>query len=440
MNRKSGPLHKKNSSNPPRGRKPILTVANRKKIVASSGPIKQTLTKIIGSGLSSAARAVIGSVFGSGDYTVKSNSLTGSGGPPQFSSNGNHRSVVVSHREFVQDITGTTAFTATSFPITPTNNSLFPWLSQIAANFEEYRIHGMLFEFKTTSGMSVSSTNTALGTVIMASQYNPNDPVFQNKIEMENYEFATTGGPFQDFLHPLECKPALTVAPQLYVSQPASSGAVIDLRLTNFGTFNIATTGMQASNVVGELWVSYMVELLKPRISSVLVSNGSIFGTFNSNVSNTNVFGTAASVITSLVESGSVPGERNLWSPSDGQLNNTSTTSVVGTPAFYPQGITFNALSTFTLPSGINFLGRKVEFTLYLFGTGITALSIIAGGNGTAIGNFGTTSIVSTDQTLRVLHQTSQIIGLTTGLPPIFTVTVTSVTVTACLLGIAIVG
>lgn len=278
----------------------VRTVAP--KPVISTG---ESVGRSIGGFLGKAASSVLGSIFGMGDYKVNYNTLSGIGGPPQFSNNGTNRSTVVTHREYVQDVTGTTSFSINSFPITPSNSTLFPWLSSVADNYEEYRIHGMIFEFKTTSGMSVSSTNTALGTVIMSTQYNPNDPQFNNKITMENYEFATSGGPFENFLHPVECKPALTVAPQLYVAQSTSSGAVVDLRLTNFGTFSIATVGMQASNVVGELWVSYQVELLKPRISSfpTLVGLGQIHyagsGSFTQN-SSSGSLGSAAGTVTQV--------------------------------------------------------------------------------------------------------------------------------------------
>jgi len=261
---------------PPKKSKVVRTVKQIIKITKpksqstkSNAPI--SLSRIgssVGSYLGSAADRVLGTVFGNGSYKVNYNSITRAGGPPQFVNLSKSRSTVVTHREFVQDITGSTGFFSTVFAISPTNATLFPWLALIGQNYEEYRIHGMLFEFKSTSGNSVSSTNTALGTVIMATQYNPNDLPFTSKITMENYEMATSDGPMRSFLHPLECKPALTVAPQLYVSQANAAGTTVDLRLTNFGNFTIATVGMQAANVVGELWVTYQVELIKPRLGS----------------------------------------------------------------------------------------------------------------------------------------------------------------------------
>lgn len=49
----------------------------------------------------------------------------------------------VRHREFIQDITATQAFGGIALPINPGLPSVFPWLSQIAQNFEEWVPKGM---------------------------------------------------------------------------------------------------------------------------------------------------------------------------------------------------------------------------------------------------------------------------------------------------------
>jgi len=369
--------------------------------VAKSGPKSQkvdsAIRTVLGKGLSMAAKAVVGSIFGAGDYTVKYNSMTGAGGPPQFSSNGNSRSTVVCHREFVSDITGTTAFNQTQFTITPSNSALFPWLCSLAQNYEEYRIHGMIFEFHTTSGMSVSSTNTALGTVIMATQYNPNDLPFGNKRDMENYEFATSGGPFTDFLHPLECKPSLTVAPQLYVQQPSIAGQAADARLTDFGTFTIATVGMQATNIVGELWVSYQVELLKPRLSTSLSGEGvGQFRDSGSGVGTTSIFGSAGTSSTAPTILN--PGPANLTS--SGILS----PFLLGNPVIGASSTTnavISGINAITLAPN-NYAGRILLVQTTFVGTAFTTVPVT---------NVALNSQGQTIATVTVLPGTSQFSG-----------------------------
>ena len=57
-------------------------------------------------------------------------------------------------------------FKIDSYLINAANPKTFPWLSQIAANYEQYDIEGMVF-----SADALNSTKTALGTVMMATQY-----------------------------------------------------------------------------------------------------------------------------------------------------------------------------------------------------------------------------------------------------------------------------
>lgn len=178
---------------------------------------------------------------------------------------------VITHREYIQDISsgasGTpSAFSVTGFAINPGNPALFPWLSTIAANFEQYKLHGMLFHYRTTSGNSVASTSTSLGAVILATEYNAGAPLFTSKSQMENYAHGQSGVPSEDIVHEIECQRAQTT-----VSQPYVRGDQIpngqDPRLYDFGIFQIATQGMPANEVVlGELWCTYCVELIKPKI------------------------------------------------------------------------------------------------------------------------------------------------------------------------------
>lgn len=214
-----------------------------------------------------AAHALFKSITGFGDYKVSSNSILAGNSPPSFGSMG--RGTIVRHREYIGDILSTTAFTIAGYPINAGLSGSFPWLSTCAANYEQYCIRGMVFQFKTTSATSLTSgTSTAMGTVIMATQYNSVAPAFTSKVEMENHEFSTNAKPSDSFMHPIECARGETPVSCLYMRQAAvPSGA--DQRLYDLGTLYIATQGQQhAGDVIGELHVTYDIELLKPRIQS----------------------------------------------------------------------------------------------------------------------------------------------------------------------------
>jgi len=215
----------------------------------------------LGSQLGSLAGSVFGSITGMGDYKVHSNSLM-SGGPPVFLNA--PPSVRFPGKEYIADIITSAdglTFKNNTFSINPGDATTFPWLSQIAQGFTQYRFHGLVFYFKSNSADAIGSTNTALGSVVMATDYNVLDRPFPNKTTMEVHEFCAAGKPSEDIIHPIECDPKRTTIENLYVRNNDSGQS--DRRFHDLGLFQIATVGQQAESVVGELWVSYDIEFFK---------------------------------------------------------------------------------------------------------------------------------------------------------------------------------
>lgn len=237
---------------------------------ASAAPVEQpSIGSQIGGFIGHGIQKLIGSLVGFGDYEVKGNTLMDGGlSPPQIVNSVDNGGVIIRHREYLADISATIDFTLQSYAINPGLDSSFPWLSDVAAAFEEYRFRGLVYEFKSMSSDAVlsSATSSALGTVIMATSYNSANPVFPNKISMENYEFANSAKPSESFCHPIECKKSLTVAQGELFIRTGAPVTGTDIRLYDIGLFQIATQGMQAaSGVAGELWCTYEVELYKPK-------------------------------------------------------------------------------------------------------------------------------------------------------------------------------
>lgn len=218
------------------------------------------------------ARAALPMITGHGDYTVSGNSLAQQGGAalqaPSFT--GHKGGFRMAHREYLKDITSTVLFAnATNLYINPGNTACFPWLSAIAAQFEQWTPHGIVFEFRTTSVDSLSSQNTALGNVILATEYNTVAPPFISKAQAENTFFCTSGKPSANILHPIECAVETLPQPWLYVRPSnntlATTGPNQDVRLSDLGLFQLMTSGNPLDDIiVGELWVSYDIEFQKP--------------------------------------------------------------------------------------------------------------------------------------------------------------------------------
>jgi len=219
----------------------------------------------------------MGLVSGLGDYKVKKNVLLGNNMPIIDNKSG-AGGITVRFQEYLGDVVtpvqvgNSSPFDIKTFLINPANSQTFPWLSQLAANFEQYEIEGMLFGFRTTAADMVTNTtnNLQLGTVIMATQYDVADALFGSKAEMLNYEFSSSVKPSEGAVHMIECDPRQTAVNILYTS-PGAVPTGTDPRLYHLGRFAIATQGFQGSGVtIGELHITYQVRLLKPKLWSGL--------------------------------------------------------------------------------------------------------------------------------------------------------------------------
>lgn len=207
---------------------------------------------------------------GFGDYKLEYNSIMSGGmSPPQIVNAVNRGGVIVRHREFIADVKATQSFTLKSYLIQPGIDDTFPWLSQIANSYEQYKLRGVIFEFKSTSSDALlsTSTSTALGSVSMSTDYDVADLPPTSKKQMLNFEFSNSSKPSCTFMHPIECKKSQSAQYMLYTRSTVVP-AGFDQRLYDFARFNIATEGMQADGgVLGELWVTYEVELYKQQFN-----------------------------------------------------------------------------------------------------------------------------------------------------------------------------
>lgn len=290
----------------PKPRKPTRPVVNHQVKKSGSG-IAATLGGMAGTALGGPIGGVLGTAAGTlfshltglGSYEVNRNTLmTNSDGVPAF---GNMESgSIIRHREFIMDIRGSTSFNLQSFRINPGIQGTFPWLSAVALNFQQYKLKGCVFAYRPTSGAAINGTNPALGVVIMATNYDSLDLNFANKQAMESSDYCTSCSPAAEMLHPIECDPRLNVLSILYVND-GSIPTGGDIRMYDLGNFQIATTGMPADdNIVGELWVTYEIELLKPFLPNPVGSNMKVAHLVSSpatSASSTDPLGTTGAVV-----------------------------------------------------------------------------------------------------------------------------------------------
>jgi hypothetical protein len=180
--------------------------------------------------------------------------------------------------EFLADVVGSVGFanSTINIPINPGLSASFAWLSQIAPAYEFYRFSYLAYEYRSTSGEVVSGNNPAIGKVVLATNYDVLDVPFEDKREIENYEGNASGAPNQPIIRHVVNTNGKRMGQVLpYTERYVRSGAVPsnsplggsgDPHAYDIGLFQLATSGMPADgNVIGELWVTYEIDLIKPK-------------------------------------------------------------------------------------------------------------------------------------------------------------------------------
>lgn len=181
--------------------------------------------------------------------------------------------VTYSNREYVKDVfapAAGTIFSIDTWSLNPGLVTSFPWLSQLAINFEEYEIVQLAYTYKSTVA-DFASASGQVGQIVMATQYNPNSDPFADKEEMMLYEGGMSCKTTESLIHGIECDPSkIAGSSQKYVRAgalpPTEDLKNYDLGKTSLAVLNVPST--YASQQIGELWVSYTVMLRKPKIAS----------------------------------------------------------------------------------------------------------------------------------------------------------------------------
>jgi hypothetical protein len=228
-----------------------------------------------------AAGHALSTITGYGDYTVTKNSLMNqtvvgemADQVPVFKNQG--ADTRVKHCEFVMDLkvpsTGPT-YSVTALPIDPTDINTFPWLASVAKKYQKYKVKGMVIGYRSTS----TDYNNS-GVVAIAVNYDPAERAYASMDTILNTKFAVSTKPSNSMLAPVECDPARSPQDGYYMKHTTSYDVTdATIRQTRMGTINVATQGLSlpAGTTIGQLYVSYDIEMLYPYMSEAAVSTTS---------------------------------------------------------------------------------------------------------------------------------------------------------------------
>ena len=196
--------------------------------------------------------------------------------------------ITICHSEYIgelvsSNVTGSSNFVSQAYGLNPGNPGTFPWLSGIAINFQDYKFHKLVFEYRpliSESTSTSSATLTSMGSIIMATQYDSTQGTYPNKPQMENSDFSISTKPSEKALMAVECNSRHNPLGTLYISGQTNPilGVVpnSDIRFQDLGIFQIASSNIPiVSNTsldLGEIWVHYEVTMKKPQLNAGLTN------------------------------------------------------------------------------------------------------------------------------------------------------------------------
>jgi hypothetical protein len=174
-------------------------------------------------------------------------------------------------REFVTTVEIRDIPTILIEKINPANENQFPWLAGMASNFQQYAFTGLAYEYVPTSGAAIAASDSALGQVAMAFNYdvsNPGNPWPSGTLKgVLNMNGATSCSPAAPGVCYLECDPAMSVNPVRFVQTETFSTTAMSTADFVAADFILHTSGSKSTTAFqcGQLWVTYEVVLFNPR-------------------------------------------------------------------------------------------------------------------------------------------------------------------------------
>lgn len=152
---------------------------------------------------------------------------------------------------------GTGNFLTFQTPVNPGLIGSFPWLSQTAQNFEAYKFNKLCIEYLTSTPTSTG------GSVVIAPDYNSADGLASSIQELEQYQDAFRTVVWADGVCELQLKSMGLLGPARYI-RLGQLAPNLDIKTYDVATINVGSVCNVNNAPVGELWVSYDVELYVP--------------------------------------------------------------------------------------------------------------------------------------------------------------------------------
>lgn len=187
--------------------------------------------------------------------------------------------IIVTHREFVRDIFSdiNNDFAYDVFNISPIDPETFPWLSNLAVNYESFRFRKFDAHYEPTVATNIS------GKIVLAVDYDSADPTDnETKSTLLQWGSSVDGQVWTPIHHHSSVSDLNKIGPTRFLN-PLSSVPFQAGPLSNAGILYVATTSVMPAQLLdfsvpsggyvsynlGELWIDYEVELITPQLQAL---------------------------------------------------------------------------------------------------------------------------------------------------------------------------
>ncbi len=173
----------------------------------------------------------------------------------------NNRGITVSHREFIQNIGGGSSSEVWNIAVnkilSPGYASVFPWLNNIATNYESYRFTKFAIHYIPTC------PTTTDGNLQFVFDFDLTDEPPSTELDMLNYKGAVVTTPYNEFIHNLTSAESNKLFKNRFVTSNEFPEG--ELNQFAFARLMIAYSGTEiAATTVGKLFFDYTVQLQTP--------------------------------------------------------------------------------------------------------------------------------------------------------------------------------
>lgn len=174
-------------------------------------------------------------------------------------------STVVHHRELVSTVSNNPVFTTNnnntqSQRLNPMNGVTFPWLATMAANFDQYEFLRVELDY-----VPMCSSLTP-GRVVLWFDKDSQDPLPVDRVAVANYLHTANSNAWT---------PNKLTIPTDRIRRFVFDNVTADLKLIDLGQFGWSVYGGTDTAQIGDLYITYTVQLIEPQSTRSLVQTQS---------------------------------------------------------------------------------------------------------------------------------------------------------------------